>query len=114
MCDVDRRYTVIARFVNLVVFHITIQVTFVDHLLISQTNSALLLTDSSFIFLFVFSSQVRDGRVETDPLIGRYCGSSLPAPILSSSNFLWIRFRSDSSVSKAGFRAVYEVGEILH
>uniref|UniRef100_A0A671XF39 Cubilin n=1 Tax=Sparus aurata TaxID=8175 RepID=A0A671XF39_SPAAU len=45
----------------------------------------------------------------TDPLIGRYCGSSLPAPILSSSNFLWIRFRSDSSVSKAGFRAVYEV-----
>uniref|UniRef100_A0A671XF34 Cubilin n=1 Tax=Sparus aurata TaxID=8175 RepID=A0A671XF34_SPAAU len=53
--------------------------------------------------------EVRDGRMETDPLIGRYCGSSLPAPILSSSNFLWIRFRSDSSVSKAGFRAVYEV-----
>nr|XP_046226989.1 cubilin [Scatophagus argus] len=53
--------------------------------------------------------EVRDGRTETDPLIGRYCGSSLPAPILSSSNFLWIRFRSDSSVSRAGFRAVYTV-----
>ncbi|XP_059183305.1 cubilin [Centropristis striata] len=53
--------------------------------------------------------EVRDGRMETDPLIGKYCGSSLPAPILSSSNSLWIRFRSDSSVSRAGFRAVYTV-----
>lgn len=56
--------------------------------------------------------QVRDGRSETDPLIGRYCGSSLPAPVLSSSNFLWIRFKSDSSVSHAGFRAVYSVGTV--
>uniref|UniRef100_A0AAQ4PGY7 Cubilin n=1 Tax=Gasterosteus aculeatus aculeatus TaxID=481459 RepID=A0AAQ4PGY7_GASAC len=53
--------------------------------------------------------EVRDGRVETDPLMGKYCGSSLPAPLLSSSNSLWIRFRSDSSVSLAGFRAVYSV-----
>ncbi|XP_032366699.1 cubilin [Etheostoma spectabile] len=54
--------------------------------------------------------EVRDGGMETDPLIGRYCGSSLPAPILSSSNLLWIRFRSDDSISQAGFRAVYTVG----
>ncbi|CAB1449409.1 unnamed protein product, partial [Pleuronectes platessa] len=53
--------------------------------------------------------EVRDGRMETDPLIGRYCGSTLPAPMVSSSNFLWIRLRSDSSVSRAGFRAVYTV-----
>ncbi|XP_029134023.2 cubilin [Labrus bergylta] len=53
--------------------------------------------------------EVRDGRLETDALIGKYCGSSLPAPIRSSSNYLWIRFRSDSSVSRAGFRAVYTV-----
>uniref|UniRef100_A0A3Q2TAZ9 Cubilin n=1 Tax=Fundulus heteroclitus TaxID=8078 RepID=A0A3Q2TAZ9_FUNHE len=52
--------------------------------------------------------------METDPLIGKYCGISLPAPILSSSNSLWIRFRSDSSVTGAGFRAVYSVGEVLH
>uniref|UniRef100_A0A4W6DZH6 CUB domain-containing protein n=1 Tax=Lates calcarifer TaxID=8187 RepID=A0A4W6DZH6_LATCA len=45
--------------------------------------------------------EVRDGRTETDPLIGKYCGSTLPAPMTSSSNFLWIRFRSDSSVSRA-------------
>ncbi|XP_053268342.1 cubilin [Pleuronectes platessa] len=53
--------------------------------------------------------EVRDGRMETDPLIGKYCGSTLPAPMVSSSNFLWIRLRSDSSVSRAGFRAVYTV-----
>ncbi|XP_017555843.2 cubilin [Pygocentrus nattereri] len=53
--------------------------------------------------------EVRDGSAETDPLIGKYCGSTLPAPILSAANVLWIRFKSDSSVSHAGFRAVYEI-----
>ncbi|TWW71482.1 Cubilin Precursor [Takifugu flavidus] len=55
------------------------------------------------------SFPVRDGSTETDPLIGKYCGSVLPAPVRSSSNFLWIRFKSDSSVSRAGFRAAYTV-----
>lgn len=54
--------------------------------------------------------EVRDGRTESDPLIGKFCGSILPAPIHSSSNYLWIRFKSDSVVSRAGFRAVYAVG----
>lgn len=72
------------------------------------------LTSFSLLFVYPLSLQVRDGRMETDPLIGSYCGSALPAPIVSSSNFLWIRFRSDSSVSRAGFRAVYTVGEIPH
>ncbi|XP_068160694.1 cubilin [Antennarius striatus] len=63
-------------------------------------------THSSCSFDYV---EVRDGRLETDPLIGKYCGSTLPSPIASSSNFLWIRFKSDSSVSHAGFRAVYTV-----
>ncbi|CAB1340813.1 unnamed protein product [Coregonus sp. 'balchen'] len=53
---------------------------------------------------------VRDGTTETDPLIGKYCGYTIPAPILSSSNALWIRFKSDASISQAGFRATYEVG----
>lgn len=57
--------------------------------------------------------QVRDGNVEAAPLIGKYCGNSLPAPIVSSSNSLWIRFKSDNAVSHSGFRAVYTVGEIL-
>ncbi|XP_021476232.2 cubilin [Oncorhynchus mykiss] len=54
--------------------------------------------------------EVRDGSTETDPLIGKYCGNTIPAPILSSSNALWIRFKSDGSITRAGFRATYEVG----
>ncbi|XP_059901037.1 cubilin [Gadus macrocephalus] len=54
--------------------------------------------------------EVRDGRGETDRLIGKYCGSTLPAPIRSTSNTLWVRFKSDSSVQEAGFRAAYSVG----
>ncbi|CAL1576609.1 unnamed protein product [Knipowitschia caucasica] len=53
--------------------------------------------------------EVRDGLRETDPLIGRYCGSELPALIHSWSSSLWIRFRSDGSVSHAGFRAIYSL-----
>ncbi|KAJ3611231.1 hypothetical protein NHX12_021247, partial [Muraenolepis orangiensis] len=45
--------------------------------------------------------EVRDGREETDALIGKYCGSTLPAPIRSTSNALWLRFKSDSSVQHA-------------
>ncbi|XP_064190205.1 cubilin [Anguilla rostrata] len=54
--------------------------------------------------------EVRDGMAETSALIGKYCGSTLPAPVTSSSNALWVRFKSDGSVSRAGFRAKYEVG----
>ncbi|XP_046880031.1 cubilin [Hypomesus transpacificus] len=54
--------------------------------------------------------EVRDGASETAPLIGKYCGTTLPAPISTTSHFLWLRFKSDSSVSRSGFRALYEVG----
>ncbi|KAG2458577.1 CUBN protein, partial [Polypterus senegalus] len=53
--------------------------------------------------------EVRDGSSETDPLIGKYCGTSAPAPITSSSNKLWIKFKSDASVTRGGFRAIYKV-----
>ncbi|KAK1174071.1 hypothetical protein AOXY_G4351, partial [Acipenser oxyrinchus oxyrinchus] len=54
--------------------------------------------------------EVRDGSSETDALIGKYCGSELPAPITSTSNRLWIKFKSDASITKGGFRAMYQVG----
>ncbi|XP_043916230.1 cubilin-like [Protopterus annectens] len=53
--------------------------------------------------------EVRDGDTETDPLIGKYCGSVIPEPITSNSNRLWIKFKSDASVTKGGFRAIYQV-----
>ncbi|KAJ7383080.1 hypothetical protein OS493_030967 [Desmophyllum pertusum] len=40
---------------------------------------------------------VYDGGSPSSPLIGRFNGSSLPAPITSSSNNLYVRFTSDGS-----------------
>ncbi|KAG8443219.1 hypothetical protein GDO86_011865 [Hymenochirus boettgeri] len=53
--------------------------------------------------------EIRDGDTETAPLIGRYCNSSIPSPVTSSSKALWIKFKSDSSVARSSFRAFYQV-----
>jgi len=74
------------------------------------TESSILISSCRLIYQI---SQVRDGTGETGPLIGKYCGSTLPAPILSITNGLWIRFQSDSSVSRAGFRATYEISKTM-
>jgi len=47
--------------------------------------------------------EFRDGDREDSPLIGRFCGYSLPKNIKSSSNKMWVKFSSDTSVEKAGF-----------
>ncbi|KAM3913712.1 tolloid-like protein 2 [Leptodactylus fuscus] len=49
--------------------------------------------------------QIRDGPSEDSPLIGQFCGYEKPDDIKSTSNTLWIKFFSDSSVNKAGFSA---------
>ncbi|KAH3692447.1 hypothetical protein DPMN_194288 [Dreissena polymorpha] len=41
--------------------------------------------------------------------MGRYCGNSLPAPMTTSGNMLYVKFVSDSSVTRAGFRATWDV-----
>ncbi|XP_078308210.1 CUB and sushi domain-containing protein 2 isoform X3 [Panthera onca] len=46
---------------------------------------------------------IYDGRDSLSPLIGSFYGSQLPARIESSSNSLFLAFRSDASVSSAGF-----------
>ncbi|KAM4689065.1 cubilin [Discoglossus pictus] len=53
--------------------------------------------------------EVHDGDTETSSLIGKYCDSTIPAPITSSSNSLWIKFKSDTSITKSSFRAFYQV-----
>ncbi|KAM9841679.1 bone morphogenetic protein 1-like [Aulostomus maculatus] len=47
--------------------------------------------------------EVRDGGMESSPLIGRFCGYVKPGDIKSNSNQLWLKFVSDGSVNKAGF-----------
>lgn len=48
----------------------------------------------------------------TGPLIGRFCGNSLPSNYTSLfGHVLWVKFVSDASVSGAGFRATFSLCE---
>ncbi|KAK9540589.1 hypothetical protein VZT92_003031 [Zoarces viviparus] len=49
--------------------------------------------------------EVRDGPLETSPLIGRFCGYDKPEDMRSTSHTLWMKFVSDGTVNKAGFAA---------
>ncbi|KAI8521417.1 Suppressor of tumorigenicity 14 protein [Branchiostoma belcheri] len=44
----------------------------------------------------------------TATYIGSYCGTSLPPSVTSLGNSMWIRFRSDSSVARPGFKLTYQ------
>ncbi|KAI8440547.1 hypothetical protein MSG28_001789 [Choristoneura fumiferana] len=49
--------------------------------------------------------QIHDGRGSANQLIGRFCGNVFPkgGNIISSHNYLYFWFRSDSTVAKDGF-----------
>ena len=49
--------------------------------------------------------QVYDGESSASPLIGGFNGSSLPSAVKSSSSKLFLRFMTNDSVTKSGFRA---------
>ena len=54
--------------------------------------------------------EIREGIDETGSLIGRLCGEGTPGYIQSSVS-LWIRFKSDSSITMRGFMAhFYKTG----
>ncbi|XP_048584559.1 uncharacterized protein LOC116603455 isoform X2 [Nematostella vectensis] len=46
--------------------------------------------------------EVRQGASRVSPLIGRYCGGSVPPPFVSSSENLFMQFVTDASGSSAG------------
>lgn len=51
--------------------------------------------------------EIREGN-STGALVGRFCGVSLPSNYTSLiGHILWVKFRSDSSLSGAGFRATF-------
>jgi len=79
-----------------------VQVTFVSMSLESDCNHDYLL--------------IRNGPRPSSPLMNKYCGTSVPTPILSQSNALWIEFYSDDSNEDQGFvlrlEALYE-GELV-
>ncbi|XP_054716859.1 tolloid-like protein 1 [Uloborus diversus] len=48
-----------------------------------------------------------DGDSAESPLLGRFCGSKVPHPILSTAHTMLMAFRSDPSVQRNGFRATH-------
>lgn len=61
----------------------------------------------------VLICQIRDGPDETSPLFNRFCGTTLPAPLTSTGNTMFIRFSSDHSQTGQGFRATWTTGKTL-
>ena len=60
------------------------------------------------IFFFSFDSlTIYDGDSSTSPIIGKYCGDSIPPSHISSSNKVLIRFQADSLYTAAGFQLEY-------
>ncbi|GCB61445.1 hypothetical protein scyTo_0011312 [Scyliorhinus torazame] len=52
---------------------------------------------------------VWDGLPEVSPLIGRYCGSKIPAVIRSDTGIMSLTFLTDMAVAKDGFAAEYNI-----
>ena len=49
--------------------------------------------------------EVRNGNNSKSPLIGtKFCGNKTPAPITSTGNEVYVKFSSDGSVTKLGFK----------
>uniref|UniRef100_A0A1I8EZ18 Cubilin n=1 Tax=Wuchereria bancrofti TaxID=6293 RepID=A0A1I8EZ18_WUCBA len=63
--------------------------------------------DCSFDSIEIYDTYVNDD--DHSELHGRFCGTLLPPPILSSGNRLTIVFKSDRSVNGAGFMAKWQV-----
>ena len=60
------------------------------------------------IYFFSFDSlTIYDGDSSTSPIIGKYCGDSIPPSHISSSNEVLIRFQADSLYTAAGFQLEY-------
>ncbi|XP_060072061.1 tolloid-like protein 1 [Ylistrum balloti] len=51
--------------------------------------------------------EIYDGMHDTDPLVDRYCGSKVPSEIISSGEYLLIRFKSDDTINWKGFSGIY-------
>ncbi|XP_025083263.1 low-density lipoprotein receptor-related protein 4-like isoform X2 [Pomacea canaliculata] len=56
--------------------------------------------------------QIREGDSVASPTLGTYCNTTVPPKVRSMANTLWVKFYSDSSVSKPGFQATYSTGII--
>ena len=54
--------------------------------------------------------ELYDGPDSQAPVLGRFCGSKKPDPVVASGSSLFLRFYSDASVQRRGFKAVHSTG----
>ena len=52
-----------------------------------------------------------DGHTTEDQILGRFCGSKLPHPIMASDDQMLMVFKSDASVQRKGFFAQHHTGD---
>ena len=57
--------------------------------------------------------EIFDGADENAAKLGQFCGSDIPAPLNSTTNKLFLRFKTDASGQKKGFRASYMIRKYL-
>lgn len=57
--------------------------------------------------------ELRDGGSLGSNSIGKFCGASLPSPVryVSSGNQLFVKIRSDDSITGRGFIASWKIGK---
>ena len=60
------------------------------------------------------SLRIYDGVSSTSPMLGRYCGDSLPPSQISSSNQLFLHFQSSSTYTATGFKLEYNATSKNH
>ncbi|XP_063696850.1 cubilin homolog [Culicoides brevitarsis] len=60
-------------------------------------------SDCNFDYLEIY-----DGKSTSDPLIGRFCHTSIPRSIKSESNEMLLRFKTDWSTAHGGFSIKYK------
>ncbi|KAJ7389720.1 hypothetical protein OS493_029620 [Desmophyllum pertusum] len=51
--------------------------------------------------------EVRDGEHSNSPILGTFCGSTIPSDTISSGSHMLVQFRSDDSAEKRGFTTSY-------
>lgn len=54
--------------------------------------------------------EIRNGGEASSPLVGRFCGTSIPRNIISHGHVMFLRFKSDRSMSAKGFEIFYDTG----
>jgi len=51
--------------------------------------------------------EIRDGRTSDSRVLAKLCGNKLPNPIISTDNALYIKFVSDRTTSRSGFKTTW-------